>query len=412
MQIFKTFKTALTGLTSKKSRTFLTMLGIIIGIASVIIIMSVGAGAQSLILNEVKRAGSNLVVVFPGKSEDGPPTAVLGITITTFTLDDVKAIENLRNVPNIVAAAPLVRGIDTFTWANQSIESDFVGTAATYPDVESAPLAAGRFFNEEEESGLGKVIVLGYSVANDLFGPNDPIGQEVRIGRVSFRVIGVMEERGTQFFQNKDQESYIPISTAQKLLLGIDHVSLARFKVDSEENVSRAIADIEQTLRERHNISDPAEDDFTVSSQNEALDLLGSLTDALRFFLAGIAALSLLVGGIGIMNIMLAAVAERTREIGLRKAVGASKQDILLQFLTESVLITFVGAIIGIIIGVCISALVAFVAQYLGYDWDFVVPLSSILLAVGVAGLVGIVFGLYPARKASFLNPIEALRYE
>jgi len=386
------------------------VLGIIIGVAAVIIVMSVGAGAQSLIFDQINSVGSNLIGVLPGYSdENGPPASAFGVMVTTLKNDDVEAI---KKVTSIEAATSYVRGVETASWQNQKVDATFVGTTDEYIRVEDAKLAMGDFFDETDSKSITREIVLGWQIYKDLFGDENPLGQKIKLKRESFRVIGVVEKRGTQGFQNQDTLVFIPLKTAQKIMLGIDHISMIRAKVADEKEIPAAIAQVEQILREEHNIKESQEDDFTVRATTEALDALKVITDALKFFLSGIAAISLLVGGIGIMNIMLVTVTERTREIGLRKAIGATKEDIQSQFLFESILITLTGGGIGIIFGVAFSALIAVSAHYLGYNWNFVVTIWSVLLGVGVSGFIGIIFGWYPARKASLLDPIVALRYE
>ncbi len=396
-----------------KVRSFLTMLGIIIGIMSVIVVMSVGAGAQSLILNQVTSLGSNLVAILPGKSEDnGPPASAMGIVVTTLVQDDLDAIVKSDFSKSIVAVTPYVRGVDTIEWAGNSIDTNFVGVSSQLPQVEDTSLATGRFFSEEEEKNLGKVAVLGSRVVKDLFGDVDPIGKKIKIKKTTFTIIGTMVERGTSAFQNQDNQIYVPFSTAQKLLLGINYVSFARLKISTAEQVDKSVQYIKEILREQHDITNPEEDDFSVRTTAQGLDALTNITNALKIFLSAIAAISLVVGGIGIMNIMLAAVQERTREIGLRKAVGATNGNIIFQFLIEAVAITFLGAIIGIVLGSGISFATGTVAQRLGYHWDIVVSPSSIVVACLVGIGIGLIFGLVPAKRASKLNPIEALRYE
>ena len=397
-----------------KKRSFLTMLGIIIGVAAVIIVMSVGAGAQSLILNQVKGLGSNLVGILPGSGgEKGPPAAVLGINITTLTQDDADAIANPANVPHVVAVSPLVQSVGPIVWRDRNLDAiTFVGSSASYPDIMDIQIAEGRWFDSSEEKSMGHVVILGSKVKSDLFQDTDPIGETIRIKQESFKVIGLMKPKSSAFFQNFDDMVYVPISTAQKNLMGINHLAAIRAKIDSGDNVDQAIADITTLLRKRHHTTNPEDDDFTVSSQAKALDLLGSITGIITFFLAAMAAISLIVGGVGIMNIMLITVTERTREIGLRKAIGAKYRNILLQFLAESVILTLTGGVIGLIIGVIVSYAVALIARGQGYNWDFVISLGSVIFAIGMSSLIGIVFGMYPARRAARLNPIDALRYE
>ncbi|MBI2037674.1 MAG: ABC transporter permease [Candidatus Magasanikbacteria bacterium] len=412
MNIFKEIHSVWNIIGRNKVRSFLTMLGIIIGIMSVIVVMSVGAGAQSLILNQVTSLGSNLIGVLPGKSEDdGPPAAAMGIVVTTLKYDDIKALTG-PEFPSIIAATAYVRGADTINWGENKTDTSFVGVSADLPNVEDTKIAKGRFFSEEEEKSLARVVVLGSQTAADLFDDINPIGKQIRIKKTSFTVIGVMTERGVSGFQNQDNQIYVPITTAQKLLLGINYVSFGRLKVDKAENVDKGVEYIKQVLRERHKITNPEEDDFSVRTTAQGLTTLTNITNALKIFLSAVAAISLIVGGIGIMNIMLAAVQERTREIGLRKAVGAKNSNIISQFLIETVMITFLGAAIGILLGALISFAAGTIAQSMGYHWDIVVSLSSILAACAVGVGIGLVFGIVPARRASKLNPIEALRYE
>lgn len=413
MNFFSSVKLALRSLASRKGRAGLTILGIVIGVAGVIIIIAMGAGAQSLVLSQITNLGTNLLGVLPGKTnETGPPAAVFGVQITTLTREDAAALEDKNRAPHIEAVAAFARGAGTVVWRGQDVDTNFSATQASYPRVQDAELGEGRFFDEREERAAANVIVLGYEVKKELFGESQAIGEVVKIKNVPFSVIGIMKKRGTVAFENQDDQVFIPLLVGQRQILGINHLQFIRLKVDDALNLEQTRKDIEQILRERHGIDNPENDDFGVRDLASAVEILTQITDGLRLFLTAMAGIALVVGGIGIMNIMLVTVAERTREIGLRKAVGATGQSIRNQFLFESAAVTLAGGIIGIIVGAFISYIVSVVAQRLGYDWAFIISPASVLLAVGVSILTGIIFGLYPAFKASRLDPIEALRYE
>lgn len=396
-----------------KSRAVLTMLGIVIGIMGVIVIISAGNGAQGLIVNQIQSQGSNLVAVFPGSGdEEGPPVSVMGIVITTLKYEDIKALKDPILSPRVQEVSGYVRGTDTVTYGSNKADTTFIGVSASLPEIEDTGVALGSFFSEEDERGLQKVAVLGADVKKDLFGDDNPLGQLVKIGKHSFRVIGVMRERGTSGFANQDNQIYVPIITAQKLLLGIDYINFGRAKIATGAKLDQAIEDIKLILRDQHDLASGQPNDFDVRSQTDAINVLLKVTNAIKFFLAAVAGIALLVGGIGIMNIMLVAVQERIREIGLRKAVGARGLDIIEQFLIETIIITSVAGLIGIILGIIISYLLAVVMQSLDYDWAFSLSLLSIVLSVAVSSAIGFIFGLIPARRASRLDPIDALRYE
>lgn len=413
MRFLDPIKISYKNITAAKWRSFLTMLGIIIGVASVIIVMAIGAGAQALILNEVQGIGSNLIGVLPGASDEkGPPASVFGVVVTTLKFADLQALLKKKNAPNVIAGAGYVTGSATVSYKENSFSSSFQGVSSSLPNVEKVTIKSGRFFSTEEETSLSRVAVLGYNRAQALFPNEDPIGKSITLKSLNFTVVGVMDKKGSSSFSNPDDLIFVPLFTGQKLLLGINYLNFVRVKVDSEGNLERAVVDIRSTIREQHNIKDPADDDFSVRNTAQALSILTNITNVLKYFLVSIAAISLVVGGVGIMNIMLIAVNQRIREIGLRKAVGAKNNSIIYQFLIESVAITLSGGILGIIIGILISYLAAIIIRSLGNTWEFIITWQSVMLATSVTIAIGIIFGMYPARKASRVSPMEALRYE
>lgn len=422
MDFLGTIKLVFRTLLARKGRSFLTILGIIIGVAGVITIIALGAGAQSLILGQVTKLGSNLLSIQPGKSnEKGPPAQLFGIVITTLTNQDAQALR-ASSLPHILAYNALVRGAASITWEDKTVDTNFVGTDYEYPNVVDFTMAKGQFISQQQEQGNANVVVLGATVSSELFDGTgvDPIGQVIKVrngsqdqsGGVPLRVIGVITARGSSFFQDQDDEILLPLEIAQQQLLGIHYLAAINMKVDSADNVNQAVDDVTRVMKQQHHIQKDSDIDFTVRNIADAISVLSTVTDALSLFLTSMAAIALLVGGIGILNIMLATVAERTREIGLRKATGATNVAIMRQFLLEAGVLTFLGGVMGIIAGTLISYLIALAMNYLGYEWAFIVSIGSVLLAVGVSILTGVIFGLYPALKASRLNPIDALRYE
>ena len=426
MNFISTIKLVIRTLLARKGRSFLTILGIVIGVAGVIIIIALGAGAQSLVLGQITKLGSNLLSVQPGKSnEKGPPSQLFGIVVTTLINDDAKALRDPSAVPHATAVNALVRGSATVTWQNQTIDTNFIGSDYAYPSVVSITMKEGSFFDQQEEQGNANVVVLGSTVADELFGGQgvDPVGQVIKVrtasqdstnqsGGIPLRVIGVIQPRGTTFFQDQDDQIFLPLAIGQRQLLGIHYLQAVNIKVDSSENVDQTISDVKAVLDQRHHVKKDSDVDYTVRNIADAVSILSTITNALTLFLTAMAAIALLVGGIGILNIMMVTVAERTREIGLRKAVGANNAAVRNQFLLEAGTLTSLGGLVGILIGVVVAYLVSVLMNVLGYDWAFVISIKSVILAVGVSILTGVVFGLYPAYKASKLNPIEALRYE
>ena len=419
---FKNINGVIKNLLSRKARSFLTVLGIIIGVAGVIVIISLGAGAQALVLGQITKLGTNLIGILPGKSnETGPPASVFGVQIKTLIENDLKAIKDKKRVPHAAEVAAYVRGNVTVVYGNEAVDTAFTATDGSYPRVQNVTMSRGTFFTDEEARASANVVVLGYDVAEQLFPNGNELGAIVKIqnsdgknilGSIPFRVIGVQEKLGTVAFQNQDDQVFIPFEIGQRQILGIDYIQFIRVKTDTSDNVKNTISDIKQVLREEHRIKNADEDDFSVRDLADAIKVLTSITDGLRMFLSLMAGISLVVGGIGIMNIMLVTISERTREIGLRKALGATPHQIRNQFLVEAVVLTSIGGILGIVSGILVSYLIALGARYAGYDWAFVISPIAIILAVFVSTLTGIVFGLFPALKAARLDPIDALRYE
>ena len=395
-----------------KSRSALTILGIVIGIASVILMLSIGKSAEGLILSEIADLGSDLVFVEPsaGDPMSGPPNPFIEQSIT---MDDEEAV---ADTGLFLATSSILSSTYVVSHEEETQFASVEGTSEQYLDIFPADFLYGRFFTESEIDSYSRVAVLGKEMAEDLYGDQDPTGQKIKIDNIQFRIIGVFDEQGTRFFQDLDARVSLPVTTMQRDLMGVDYVSYLTLRVNDGVDLDFAKDEVRFVLRDEHDIDNPErsqdKDDFFVSSQNDAEDIIGVVGDVLTILLASIAAISLVVGGIGIMNIMLVSVTERTREIGLRKAIGATRNEILQQFLTEAVLLTMIGGVVGVLMGVFASVVVAFGAGFFLDDWAFNVPISGIIAGVVVATGVGVAFGVYPAKRAANLDPIEALRYE
>ncbi len=408
MSLLYVFRVAYRNIYINKRRSLLTMLGIIIGMMSVVLVMSVGSGAQSLILNQVAKRGTDQIAVLAGASDpNGPPASALGITITTLTHDDARALLEEQPAQNIKQVAAYISGNDVAQFANQEEAITYTGTTASYEQVEKITMKYGRFFTPFEEEQRAAVLVLGSNIANDLFGNQNPVGSYIKVKKKRFEVVGVMEEQGSSAFENPDDSVLIPLTVVQEQLKGVDYVSFIRLQVHDETRIDQTVEEIRQILIDRH-----GDEDFSVRTIADALVILSTITGAMTFFLVAVAGVALFVGGVGIMNIMLIAVKEKTREIGLRKAIGATNRDILFQFLIETCLLSFVGTGIGIILGVIISFIISVVVQSLGYAYDFIIPIAVMFIGVFVSLGIGVLFGIIPAKKAAELHPIDALRYE
>jgi len=397
---------SLSALAVNKMRTMLATLGIVIGIGSVIALISLGASSQKSIENQIQSLGANLLTVIPSGQNTGVVRGAMGGG-TTLTTDDAKAL-SLANLPTVKLVSPeFSRRFQVIAGGNNT-NTQITGVIPAYASVHKTTLSSGVFISDSDLTNMGKVAVLGPQTVSDLFGENsDPLGQSIRVNNQVLKVIGVSVAKGGTGFNNPDDAIYVPLSTAQKLLFGANYLSTIAVEAQSQEVMTEAQDAIGYFLLARHHLTDPSEADFTIFSQNDILNTAAQVTGTFTTLLGGIAAISLLVGGIGIMNIMLVTMTERTREIGLRKALGAKKSLITTQFLLEAVILTLAGGIVGMIVGVVISYILSLVL-----NTPFVVSPPSVLLAIGVSAVIGIIFGWYPARQASRLQPIEALRYE
>lgn len=390
-----------------KVRTGLAMLGVIIGIGSVIALMSLGQASQQSIKNQIQSLGSNLLTVRPGASSSGGVRGAAG-GMTTLTYDDAKAIKSSTKLTTVKNVSASTSSNAQITAGRNNTNTQVQGVTPEYQEIRNVTLSSGSFITEFHMNNLSRVAVIGATTAEDLFGEGvNPVGQKIRIASVSFNVIGLVESKGGSGSSNQDDVIYIPLTTAQKILFGTKYVNSIYIEAKSEDVMEDAKNEIGYFLLKRHNITNAEDADFSIMSQDEILDTVSSVTGTFTTLLAGIAAISLIVGGIGIMNIMLVTVTERTREIGLRKALGAKNKWITSQFLIESIIITFVGGLIGVIIGIIVAY---FIALYMSLSPTF--SITSIILAFGVSAAIGIIFGWYPAKKAAHLEPIEALRYE
>jgi len=408
-RIIKFIGIALRSLLNNKSQALLTMMGIVIGIGSVILMVSVGKGAESLILVSVQSFGNKSIFVQPGGGERGGPPSITAIDKLKYK--DYLAIKNLDYIQDVTPNS-IYQTVVSFGGQNERVR--VIGTNENYTKSVNTNIQEGRFISEDDLTNANYVAVIGYKNADELFGDQDAVGKNIKINGKNFQVIGVMQSQGTRFFQDFDKRILIPVTTMKAALHGVDYLQAVIANVKGD--VPQAMEDLRYFLRKRHALYNPDndlnKDDFKVVSQVDAAASFEQVSSALTMFLVAVAAISLLVGGIGIMNIMLVAVSERTREIGLRKAVGANNSDIMLQFLIESAVLTFVAGILGVIGGVGISWILSLVLQRFISDWRFIITLDSIEVAFAVSVLIGLVFGIYPASSAAKLDPIECLRSE
>lgn len=405
MNITNLLKIALKALNNNKMRCFLTMLGIIIGVASVITMLAIGQGSKMSIKEQISEMGSNMIMIFPGNMERG------GVRQSSDDMQtlEVADYESLQTLPGIAAISPQVNSAGQLVNGNNNYPSQIYGISPDYLDIRKLKVKDGNMFSDQDIKTAAKVCILGKTVVDNLF-PNgeDPVGKVIRFGKIPMTVIGVLESKGTNSMgQDQDDVVLAPYTTVMKRILAIDYIQGLFASAEDENHTDETIEAITEVLRQQHKLQGDADDDFTIRSQQELSEMMNSTSDMMTILLACIAGISLLVGGIGIMNIMYVSVTERTREIGLRMSIGARGIDILSQFLIEAVIISVSGGIIGIVVGVLASWLVNLIAQ-----WPVYIQPWSVALSFAVCTVTGVFFGWYPAKKAANLDPIEAIRYE
>ncbi len=407
MDFLELLSSAIEALTLNKLRTGLATLGIVIGIGSVIALVSLGQASQQSVQSQIQSLGSNLLTVLPGSQNTGAVRGAEGST-TTLTYDDAKSISTSPQITDVQTVSPELSRRAQVTAGGNNTNTSVIGVTDAYAGVHNLQMSEGTFISAVENQTLAKVAVMGPQAAADLFPDgSDPVGQTIRINKLAFNVIGVTVSKGGSGFNNTDDTIYIPLLTAQQQVFGVDYLSDISLSAKSADVMTDAENQVGYLLLSRHKLSDPTKADFSILSQSDILGAADQVTGTFTTLLSGIAAISLLVGGIGIMNIMLVTVTERIREIGLRKALGAKKSTIIYQFLVEAVILTIAGGIIGMILGIAVSFLISVLIHL-----PFILSGFAIILALCVSGGIGILFGWYPAQKAASLSPIEALRYE
>ena len=414
MSVFEAIRLAWQGLMGNRLRSGLTMLGILIGVGAVILLVAVGNGASVQVQAQVAALGSNIVYIYPSSTRAAGGVSQGFGSGSTLTQADVTSLNNQAQAPHIVTAIPVTQAAGNMTWQNQNWFAQTTGSTADFPQVRAYTIATGSFFTTADVQSNSKVVVVGKTVVDSLFQGQDPVGQQIKINRQTFTVIGTFASKGSAALGNQDNVAVVPISTAWAYLTGGRGKNINQIVIEATDPDSVKAAQQEATtiLLNNHQVADPTNPDFTTQSQQDILAATSSVTGTLTVLLGAIAAISLVVGGIGIMNIMLVTVTERTREIGIRKAIGARRRDILLQFLIESMVLSGLGGLLGIAVGWFISAQISAIKIGSNALPPPVVSIPSVLLAFGVSVGIGLFFGIYPANRAAGLHPIEALRYE
>lgn len=414
MRITNTFELAVHGLGTKPSRTFLTLLGIAIGVAAVITIASLGAGTRSLIVDEISGLGADIIAVQPGGEISSLSEIANILFAEVLTQEDVDAVKKKENVPHAIYVAPFIMVSGSVSYGNETYVPQIIGTDAKfYEDVFDIHPNRGAMFTEGDIKEKASVAVIGHKVEQELFGQSSGFGEKIIIKDKKFKVVGTIPKMGQVAFNDVDTLVLIPYTTAQTYLTGGTHFNEFAVRVDDPKNIPRTERDIELTMRETHNLEEGDKNDFAIRTPTAIVNQIGAILLSLTIFLSSVVAIALIVGGIGIMNIMLVSVTERTREIGLRKAVGATNQDVLTQFLLEAMLLTLLGGLAGVVFGAVISyGIGTLIRSFTELDWTFSLPLDAVLIAILFSVAIGVVFGLYPARKASRKSPMEALRSE
>lgn len=409
MQILNPLKTAYKALMLHKVRSLLTVLGLMIGVMAIILVINMGQGFENYLMGQMEMFGTDYLNIEPRVPKDSRASQGSSNSITTMKIEDAKEVAKHPNVRDYYV---MQMGQSVTTYQGKSKVAMLFGISAPGFDLYKPQVEYGRPFTEEEDLGLARVIVLGKDIKQDLFDDADPLGKRIKLGKHNFKVIGVMEEQGQMGPMSMDELIFIPVRTLQKLVIGTDHLQGIMAYLKDPSQADATARDVEEIIGDRHEIDDPNKYDFEVTTTEEMMDVLGQITGAVNLLLMAIAGISLLVGGVGIMNIMYVSVSERTYEIGLRKAIGATNSNILWQFLWEAIFLTFLGGLVGVILGTLFTYLAMVVASSLGFDFGNIISITGVIIGVVFSVVVGLIFGVYPAKKAAEMQPVEALRSE